>query len=211
MPTIPADAPRGNFKFYDQAVTLPLVYSAGQSLDDNLAKYLNQAVATSVGNRYGAKIRRALEDLNTERAAAFKAGTYTGPMDESGKKPVPAAATVADLGWNHQAEIEAVFTDFEPGVSGRGGGGGAASADPVAAEVRRLAGVAVRDLYKAKGIKYMDMLKAEKEGKSMFAHHVDAYVEAKGDQLRAIVEAQFAAMKTMESVGDAELDLGEAA
>jgi hypothetical protein len=40
---------------------------------------------------------------------------------------------------------------------------------------------------------------------------VDQYVEAKGDQLKAIVEAQFAAMKSMEAVADAELDLGEAA
>lgn len=211
MPTIPADAPRGNYKFYDQPVTLPHVFAAGQTLDDNLAKYLNQAVATTVGNRYGAKVRKALEAIDTQRAADFKAGTYTGPMDESGKKPVPAKATAADLDWDHQAEIEKVFADFTPGVSSRGGGGGASASDPVAAEIRRLAGVAVRDVYKAKGVNYQAMLKATKEdGRSAYAHHVDQYVELKHDQLKAIVEAQFAAMSATKDVAD-ELDLGSEA
>lgn len=215
MPTIPADAPRGNYKFYDQAVTLPHVYNPGQTLDANLAKYLNQAVATSVGNRFGAAVRRGLEAINEQRAKDFKAGTLDASLiDNSGKKPVPLPATVTDLGWDFQAKIEEIFADFEPGVSQRGGGTGAASGDPVTTEVRRLAGVAVRDLYKAKGIKYMDMLAAKDPANpdhSMYAKHVDQYVEAKGDQLRAIVEAQFAAMKSMEAVADAKLDLGEAA
>jgi len=221
MPTIPADAPTGNYKFYDQSVTLPHVFAPGQTLDDNVARYLNQAVATSVGNRFGAKIRKAVEELNSKRAADFKAGTYTGPLEDvtNAKGEVkgqrPATATAADLGWDFQAEITAVFTDFEPGVSQRGGGaGGTPSGDPVANEMRRLAGVAVKDLYKAKGIKYKDMLDAKDPAnpdQSMYAKHTSAYLEAKGEQLRAIVEAQFAAMKTMESVADADLDLGEAA
>lgn len=210
MPTIPADAPRGNFKFYDQPVTLPLIYSAGMTLDENLAKFLNQQVATSVGNRFGAQVRKELEVVDAERAAAFKAGTYTGPMDESGKKPVPAKATAADLGWDFQAKIEEVFTAFTPGVFQRGGGGGATASDPVAAEIRRLAGVAVRDVYKAKGVNYQAMLKATKEdGRSAYAHHVDQYVALKHDQLKAIVEAQFAAMAAAKS--DDGLDLSDAA
>lgn len=218
MPTIPADAPRGNYKFYDQAVTLPHIFAAGAVLDDNLARFLNQQVATAVGNRFGAKVRRALDELNDTRAAAAKAGTYTGPtVDILNKKgevtgTAPAPATVADLGWDAQAEIEVVFTDFEPGVSQRGASGSAGpTGDPVAQEMRRLAGVAVKDLYKAKGIKYQDAVKSvDAEGKSAYAKHVDAYLAAKGDQLRAIVEAQFAALKATESVVD-ELDFGAAA
>lgn len=214
MPTIPADAPRGNFKFYDQPVTLPLVYAAGQTLDDNLAKFLNQQVATTVGNRFGAQVRKELEVVDAERAKAAKEGTYTGPtvdvLDAKGnvKGTKPAPATAADLGWDFQARIEEVFANFTPGVSARGGGGSGTSADPVAAEIRRLAGVAVRDVYKAKGVNYQAMLKATKEdGRSAYAHHVDQYVELKHDQLKAIVEAQFAAMNATKDVAD-ELDLG---
>lgn len=211
MPTIPASAPRGNYKFYDQPVTLPHTYSAGHILTENEAKYVNQAQATTVGNRYGAKVRKALAEIDAERTAAFKAGTYTGPLDESGKKPVPAKATAAELGWDHQAEIDQVFSSFEPGVSGRGGGSGVSSADPVASEMRRLAGVAVRDVYKAKNVNYQAMLKATKEdGRSAYAHHVDGYLALKSDQLRAIVEAQFAAMEAAKTVGD-ELDFGSEA
>lgn len=205
MPTIPSDAPRGNYKFYDQPVTLPHVFAPGQTLDANLAKYLNQAVATSVGNRFGALVRKELAEIDAERTAAFKAGTYTGPMDETGKKPVPAKATAADLDWDHQAKIDEVFASFEPGVSSRAASSGGSS-DPVGKEIRRLASVAVRDLYKAKGVNYQAMLTATKEdGRSAFAHHVDQYIAAKGDQLRAIAEAQLAAMASAES-DSADLD-----
>lgn len=215
MPTIPADAPRGNYKFYDQAVTLPHIITAGYVLSDAEAKYMNQAFATTVGNRYGAKIRKAIEALDAERATAAKAGTYTGPTvdvlnkkgEVTGTAPAPAAA--ADLNWDHQAEIDATFADFTPGVSNRGGGGsGTSSADPIASEVRRLAGVAVRDVYKSKGVNYQAMLKATKDdGRSAYAHHVDQYVALKGDQLKAIVEAQFAAMAAAKTAGD-DLDFG---
>lgn len=210
MPTIPSDAPRGNYKFYDQPVTLPHILTAGHTLTEAEAKYMNQAYATTVGNRYGAAIRKALTALDAERTAAFKAGTYTGPLDETGKKPVPAKATAAELGWNHQAEIDEVFSAFEPGISTRGPSSGGSS-DPIASEVRRLAGVAVRDLYKAKHVNYQAMLKAtQPDGKSAYFHHVDQYVAAKGEQLRAIVETQFAAMAAAKDVGG-ELDFGSEA
>lgn len=206
MPAIPPSAPTGNYKFYDQPVTLPHIYTAGQTLDDNLAKFLNQQVATSVGNRFGALVRRELAAKDEANLAAFKAGTYTGDVVGEGKKAAPRPATVADLGMDAQASITAIFTAFEPGVATRGGT--SESLDPIAAEMRRLAGVAVRDLYKAKGFKYPDMLAAKYNNttQSMYGHHVDQYLAAKGDQLRAIVEAQFAAMKDAQDPGALDLD-----
>ena len=66
----------------------------------------------------------------------------------------------------------------------------------------------VKDAYKAKGIKYADMLKVAKEdGRSAYAHHVDQTVALRGEALKSQVEAQFAALKAMNGAGEDELSL----
>lgn len=196
MPAIPTSAPRVERKFAGLTIQAPSVYSAGYVLTAPDAAWVNATLASTIGNYFGGDIRRALTALDTERAAQLKAKTYTGPMDDTGKKPAPA--TFADLDWDAQAEFDAKFAAYVLGESNRGGGGSEPS-NPVERLVRLMASEAVKALIVRKGQSVQTWMRTKEKDAdgnevSSFTRLVGQYIERNGDALTASAEAQLAAL-----------------
>ena len=151
-----------SFAGYD--ISVPAVFAPGDTLDADAANWVNGQIATVVGNAFGGALRRARETLDAERAKAFKAKTYTGPVDEKGK---PAPATNADVCADPAAKFAEIFADYS--LASNRGSGEAKTSDPVASLVRTLATQAVKAKIIAKGLKVRDFitLKVTQDGEEM--------------------------------------------
>ncbi len=197
MPTINTSLPTTSRDFAGITFAVPAAFAEGHALTAGEAKWANFVLGSVVGNSYAGYVRRTLAAIDADRAAQAKAKTYSGPMDESGKKPAPA--TVADLGSiDHQTQFLKVFSEYELGASNRGSGTGTTTkTDPVASLVNFLAKEAVKALIIKKGLKvktFMDakvMVGAEETSKfmSLVADYKERHPELV-DQAKAQLDAQ---------------------
>jgi len=206
MPTINTSNPTLSRKFAGHDIAVPTYFASGQALTDNEAKWANSVLATVTGNAFGGAIRRALETIDTERAKAFKAKKYDGPMDETGKKPAPA--TFADLNWEPQAKFNEVFANYTLGESNRGSGT-SGGADPVSQLIRTFSVMDIKARLAAKKLSPGPFYKAPAtvEGyKSKWEELVGENIKAKHDVFKAQAEAQLAQIKGTDTDADPLLD-----
>jgi len=181
-------------------LTFPTVYYPGHPLTENEAKFVSGAVQYAVLNAHNNHINRGLKELDEERKMAFKGGTYSGPMDEKGKKPAPA--TVADLAWDHQAMVDERLANFEPGSrvrARRGGGPSVSKKDPVAILAKRIATDRVKELMTKQGrnIREAILTPSETHGNKL-AEIVAAYME-RHPEIHDLARAQHEATSTLRS------------
>ncbi len=200
MPAFDTNTPTTDAEFVGVKLKSPAPFTAAHALTELEAKFLNRAVTSTVGNQYAGDVRRAVEALNVDRIKA----AITGPKQEAAlaayakSKTLPASvtpATVADLGWDHQAKYNEKYSGYTLGVNNRGDGTGATNADPVASFMRALATEEVNTAIKGHGLK-VPTFQAHKEadGRSRHAHLVDDYI-AQNPGLKDIATAQVAAMQ----------------
>lgn len=213
MPAFNSETPKGNYKVLGVPLTIPHVFAAGHALTEEEARFVNRQLASVTVNAYGGDVRRAMEKINEGRLEAYKAGTYTGPTftetvrgkERTSPVLITQAAELPD--WDHQAKIDAKFTEYEVGVSQRGGGGGGAT-DPMEAIIERLASTAVKDIIKRKGRSVQKFMRTkDEEHGSAFKRIVAEYTEGHRESLQALAEAQMAALTEQSGDGD-DLDLG---
>lgn len=157
MPQINPSVPTTKREFLGISFDVPGAFAPGDTLDETTAKWANFMVGSVVGNSYAGDVRRELAKLNAERAAAFKAKTYDGPLDEKGK---PAAATPADLSTDHASAFAEKYANFKLGVSNRSSAA-PKGADPTATLAHTLATLAVKALIIKSGRKVKDFMDAK--------------------------------------------------
>lgn len=176
MPSITNTTPRQPHTFGGVSISVPYPYEAGHTLSAAEAKQFNVWLATTVGNGFNRKLVALRDAANAERVGLHKAKTYTGPMDETGKKP--AQITTADLDLDYQSAFDEAFSTYTPGVSNRGSGG-ATSTDPVMKHAQTLAKAKVTELITRKGLKVRDFQTSKTEaGDSKFSELVTSYIAA---------------------------------
>lgn len=191
MPAIQESAPRVMHAVNGVEIEVPYQFTDGHELTANEAKFLNRTLASTICNYYAGDMRRAVEAHN--------------------KANPKHKITVADLDWDHQAEFDAKFTEYELGVSNRGEGGGAH--DPVARAMRAIAAAEVKKLITAKGLKIGAFFAAKivKNGVeiSKFDDNVAQFIE-RNSWVRTLAERQVeeqAAMADEIDAGGLDLDL----
>lgn len=204
MPTFNPDTPRVERKFAGVTFQVPYPFAEGHTLTSLQASWVNSALASTLGNHYAGDTRRRIAELDTERAEAFKAKTYSGPMDASGKKPAPA--TIADLGWDHQAKFDAKFAAYQLGVSNRGE---AEARDPLSNFANSIAAGKVKELIAKKGLKVSTFQKADARDKDNYSSRYTELVaeyRAANPWVDALAQSQ---LDTMANADGGEMDLGE--
>lgn len=188
MPAIDPSAPRTMHAVNGVEIEVPYQFTADHALTENEARFLNRTLASTICNYYAGDMRRAVEAHN--------------------KAHPKSKITVADLEWDHQAEFDAKFTEYELGVSNRGEGGGAH--DPVARAMRAIAAAEVKKLITAKGLKIGAFFAAKDDnGVSKFDALVAQFTD-KNAWVRTLAERQVeeqAAMADEIDAGGLDLDL----
>lgn len=191
MPAIDPSAPRTMHAVNGVEIEVPYQFTDGHELTANEARFLNRTLASTICNYYAGDMRRAVEAHN--------------------KAHPKAKITVADLDWDHQAEFDAKFTEYELGVSNRGDGTGTAH-DPVSKAMRAIAAAEVKKLITAKGLKIGAFFAAKDDnGVSKFDALVAQFTE-KNAWVRTLAERQVeeqAAMADEIDAGGLDLDLPE--
>lgn len=203
MPTISPSHPRHDYKFSGIPIKVPHPFASGHTLSTGEAHFLNRQLASYVGNGYSGEIRRELKKIDDERAAAFKAKTYTGPLTEPDAKgkQFPAPATPTDLSWDHQAEFDAKFDGYVLGESNRGSGE-TSTKDPVAQFAHTIASAKVKELIKAKGLKVTQFTASSTnndQGVSKFGQLVAQYIAA-NSWVEELAKSQVEAMNAASGV-----------
>lgn len=189
MPAFDTSTPRIKLKVAGLEITAPAPYTAGYVLTEGDAKFLNRAVAGTVGNPIPAAIKDAKE-------AAIKEG-----------KPEPVV-TVESL----QPHYDARYAAYELGVSNRGGGSSAEPTDPVSVFTRQLAEKALNEKLKEKKRNIRDVKSTKMRDANGNETEVSVYIHLR-DQLiasdpsfRSRAEAMVAAMGQTQSA-PVELDM----
>lgn len=200
MPATTAETPTKAYTFADIAFTVPQPYAAGAVLTAPEAAFLNQSIASRVGNGYGGEVRRALTLLNAERAAQHKAKTYAGPTVTDDKGRVhPAPATTSDLTnedgtpWDHASKFASRYADFIVGESNRGSGTSVGST-PLNRLMRTLASEDVKSRIIARGLKVQDFMRAkvtvDGETISKFEDLVSKNLTTQDERFRSMAQSQ---------------------
>lgn len=176
-----SDTPRGEHIVHGVTVRVPYVFNAGDVLDAEGATYLNKSVAASITNVLGTAARKwadAENELRKDKKHAAH-GIKAQPSD-----------------YPLQAKLDERFALYTLSGATRAA---SVAADPVTKFAEAIAGAKVKELYKAKGFKYRDMLKAEDaEHGNVFNKHVAQYIE-KNEWVRQLAQTQVDAMKSAAS------------
>ncbi len=204
MPTITAETPRSTATYAGVELSAPHPFTAGHALTANEAAFLNRVAAGAVGNAMAGDVRRGIAALDAQRAAEFKAGTYTGPLATNAKgKEVPAAATASDLAFmsDPQSYYDAKYSAYTLGESNRGSG--ETTTDPVTKAIKAMATDRVKSLLKAKGKNIRTVMQAtDPDGTNTFVRLVREYAEKHDAALRPIAEAQVASLSELDEDTD---------
>lgn len=173
--------------FYGTTFDVAAPYAAGHVASANEAKAFSSWHLTTVGNRYGARVRAALKAFN------------------EGKKKADQTEDISAVpGFDPQAEFQAAYAAFSPGVSSRTSAGPKASGDPVAAIAYRLATDETKVKILRNGLKVKDFMdtKVTVDGVEMsaFKRGVLGHLEKHRERIMAQAEAQHA--QTLAAVED---------
>ena len=182
MPAFDTNTPRMDAPVMGLKLTMPKVFAAGHPLTSDEASFINARLKSVMVNAYGGDLRRALEAIDKERAAAVAEGKYKGPWakDAEGKeahprKPAEALATeLTGEPWaDHQANLDAKFAVYQVGGAN---GRETVSADPMDRVAREIAIREVKELLIKRGRKIKDAMDTKDPAnakRSMFQKYVE--------------------------------------
>lgn len=189
MPHFDPTTPTVERKFLGKPFTAPLAFSPGHVLTAPETTWVNSQLISVVGNAFSGDIRRALEARNKIDLAQWV-------KDGNKAKDYVPTTDAAFLGFDLQAEFDAKFDAYTLGESNRGSGGGANGASPINQLIRSFSVLDIKQRLAAKGFKVGPLYKnpSDKGYKSKWEELVEENIKAKGDQFRAMAEAQAAAL-----------------
>lgn len=195
---VDANVERKAFESKGHKLSIAQPFTEGHTLTANEALFVNRQLASVTTNILASWLNREVERLNAEndKLLASTDKAERAKAKAKGPKGEPAYS-VADVP-GVQEKYDEIFAAYEPGVTTRGSGGGAAH-DPVQSIANSIAWEQLKVRLKAKGFK-VNSVKAEKK-----ADLVAQWLE-KNPAILETAKAQFAASDTPTS---ADEDLGD--